>query len=58
MKRLQEDIWNRRGFYSVSFHDGIKKHNDGSEFYDIKIFHNKKAKDKFIQSLRNNGYEG
>ena len=28
--------------YVVNFHDGIKRHNDGSRFYDIRIFSNKK----------------
>lgn len=28
--------------YLVNYHDGIKTHNDGSEFYDIAIFKNKK----------------
>ena len=28
--------------YVVNFHDGEKKHKDGSEFYDIQIFKNMK----------------
>ena len=27
--------------YVVNFHDGIKKHKDGSDFFDIRIFKNK-----------------
>ena len=26
--------------YVINFHNGIKKHNDGSNFYDIKTFKN------------------
>ena len=42
--------------YLVSFHDGIKKHRDGSDFYDIRIFHNKKDLKKFEKSLLKNNY--
>jgi len=35
--------------YSISFHDGIKKHNDGSDFWDIKIFKNKVDFNKAIK---------
>ena len=27
--------------YVVNYHDGVKKHKDGSSFYDITIFKNK-----------------
>lgn len=42
--------------YLVSFHDGIKKHNDGSDFFDIQIFKNKEEKNKFITDLEGKGY--
>ena len=42
--------------YLVSFHDGIKKHEDGSAFYDIKIFKNKKLLNIFTRNLVNDGY--
>lgn len=42
--------------YTVNFHDGVQKHRDGSAFFDIRIFTNKKKRDKFIQGLRNQGY--
>ena len=42
--------------YVVNFHDGKKKHNDGSDFFDMKIFNNKIDRDKFIQSLKQQGY--
>lgn len=43
--------------YLVSFHDGVKKHKDGSDFYDAKIFKNKKDLDIFEQSLLREGYK-
>jgi hypothetical protein len=42
--------------YVVNFHDGIKKHPDGSDFFDIEIFKNKKNLQDFIDNLQNNGY--
>jgi len=42
--------------YTVSFHDGVKKHNDGSDFFDMKIFNNKEVKNKFITDLEKKGY--
>jgi prolyl-tRNA synthetase len=43
--------------YTVSYHDGKNKHDDGSDFYDIRIFHNKKERDDFISDLKNQGYK-
>lgn len=43
--------------YVVNYHDGIKKHNDGSEFFDIRIFTNRKAMAAFIKELENEGYQ-
>ena len=40
----------------VNFHDGVKKHPDGSNFYDIAIFKNKKKMDNFISELKKSGY--
>lgn len=42
--------------YVVNFHNGEKQHKDGSKFFDIKIFSNKKHRDKFVTSLRQQGY--
>jgi hypothetical protein len=42
--------------HAVSYHDGEKKHKDGSPFYDIAVFKNKPARDKFIKGLRAKGY--
>jgi hypothetical protein len=43
--------------YLVNFHDGISKHQDGSAFFDIRIFKNKKSKERFINELHQNGYK-
>jgi hypothetical protein len=42
--------------YVVSYHDGIKKYDDGSDFYDIRIFKNKKILNTFVAGLKNDGY--
>lgn len=43
--------------YTVNFYDGKKTHSDGSEFYDIEIFKNKKKRDDFIKDLMSKGYK-
>lgn len=42
--------------YIVNFHDGKKRHKDGSEFYDIAIFSNKKKMQEFEKKLLAEGY--
>jgi len=42
--------------YTVSYHDGIKKHSDGSPFFDIAIFSNAAKRDGFTANLRSNNY--
>lgn len=42
--------------YVVNHHDGIKTHKDGSPFFDIAIFKNKKKMGQYISELLNNGY--
>jgi hypothetical protein len=42
--------------YCVSFHDGIKKHQDNSPFYDIKLFKSKQKMNQFTASLRKHGF--
>ena len=46
-----------RAKYVVNFHDGEKKHKDGSEFYDIRIFKNIKDLKAFTNDLRTQGYK-
>lgn len=43
--------------YTVSYHDGIEKHKDGSPFYAIRTFKNKKDLKEFIDSLLKQGYK-
>jgi len=42
--------------YTISYHDGKKKHKDGSDFFDIKTFRNKKDLAKFVNTLSKSGY--
>ena len=42
--------------YTVNFHDGKSKHKDGSDFFDIAIFKNKKDLAKKINDLTKQGY--
>lgn len=35
----------------VSYSDGLKKHPDGSEFFDVKIFKSKEKMNTFIKEL-------
>lgn len=43
-----------RAKYVVSYHDeeNPKYHEDGSKFFDIAIFKNRKEKDTFIKGLQ------
>ena len=42
--------------YLVNFHDGVKKHKDGSDFFDIECFKNKNSFMKFVKDLEKQGY--
>jgi len=57
MKTFHEQFDVGKTKYLVSFHDGIKKHDDGSLFFDVRIFNNKKKKDAFITTLILKGYK-
>ena len=43
--------------YLINYHDGIKKHEDGSEFFDIAMHGNKKNHYSFIKKLIKEGYK-
>lgn len=47
----------RKGNYIVNFHDGEKTHKDGSPFFDMRIFRNKKEFEKFQKQLKEEGYK-
>jgi hypothetical protein len=42
--------------YIVNFHDGEKTHQDGSAFFDIRIFSNKRKVATFCKGLLAAGY--
>lgn len=43
--------------YLISYHNGVKKHKDGSDFFDIGIFKNKKKLKDFKNILIADGYK-
>jgi hypothetical protein len=43
--------------YVVNYHDGIETHKDGSPFYGIRTFKNKKKFNAFIKELSDKGYK-
>ena len=45
-----------RSKHVVSFHDGVKKHKDGGEFMDIKIFKSKVKARIFVKELVKQGF--
>ncbi len=51
---IQHDIGTAK--HVVNFHDGEKKHDDYSPFFDIAIFKSKKDLAKFTSSLDKSGY--
>ena len=42
--------------YTISYHDGIEKHKDGSPFFGIAIFKNKKKLNTFVKKLVSEDY--
>lgn len=42
--------------YVINYHDGVQTHRDGSPFYGIKIFGNKRKANSEINSLLRQGY--
>jgi hypothetical protein len=46
-----------RAKYVVGHHDGEKKHRDGSNFFDVTIFRNKKKLAAFVAGLLKSGYQ-
>jgi hypothetical protein len=57
MKRFSIQYGIGKAKYLVNFHDGIKKHDDGSDFFDVKIFSNKKTFSLFVSELVKNDYK-
>lgn len=46
----------RRGQHVVDFHDGDKRHADGSPFYDVRVFSNLKRAERFAKELEDKGF--
>lgn len=57
MKTFNEQQNIGKSKYVVNYHDSVKKHEDGSPFFDIAIFSNKRKKEKFIKNLCQQGYK-
>ena len=55
-KRFRQRHGIGRAKYTVSSHDGKSKHKDGSDFFDINIFKNKKDLNNYMNDLRRKGY--
>lgn len=55
-KRFRQQNNIGKAKYTISYHDGEKKHKDGSDFFDIKIFKNKSDLEKFKKELLTKGY--
>lgn len=55
-KEFQVNAQIGRTRYSVSFHDGVKRHNDGSRFFDLRTFKTKMAMNDFVSDLTKQGY--
>lgn len=43
--------------YVVNYHNGERFCDDGSKFYDLAIFKNKKKLEEFVNKLIREGYE-
>lgn len=43
--------------YTINFNDGVKKHQDGSLFFDIAIFKSRVRLNAFVKELVSNGYK-
>ena len=59
MNKPKEYYWQEnigKAKYIVSLYDGIQTHKDGSPFYGIRIFKNKKKMKTFIKELEKEGY--
>jgi hypothetical protein len=56
MKTYRDNPQIGRARHSVSFHDGVKTHKDGSPFFDLQIFKRSKDKEEFIRRLKTDGY--
>lgn len=47
----------RRGQHTVNFFGGVKRHPDGSKFFDMRVFKNKRDADSFEKDLKKQGFK-
>ena len=52
---IQQNIGKAK--YVVNYYDGTKKHGDGSPFFDVAIFSNKRNLNGFIAKLISLGHK-
>jgi hypothetical protein len=57
MKRFNLKLNVGKVKYLVSYHDGQKRHKDGSDFFDIVSFKNKQKLNNFVSALLIDGYK-
>lgn len=43
--------------HSISFYNGVSTYDDNSEFWNLRIFKNKRDMKKFIKQLEDKGYK-
>ena len=55
-KRFRQQDGIGKAKYTISYHDGKQKHKDGSDFFGIQIFKNKKDLETFRNALLKKGY--
>ena len=56
MKTFNTQINIGKAKYIINHNDGIKKHKDGSDFFDIATFSNKKVFENITKILIKDGY--
>jgi len=56
MKQYRLNYTIGKAKYVISYHDGVKTHNDGSPFFDIEICGNIKKFTMFERKLLADGY--
>ena len=56
MKTLYTQYGIGKSKWSVSFHDGVSKHPDGSPFFAIRLFKGKRKMEAFVDALKSLGY--
>jgi len=55
-KRFRQQDGVGKAKYTISYHDGKQKHKDGSDFFGIQIFKNKKDLETFRNALLKKGF--